>query len=563
MEHCLCDLTVTDVIVYRSFAMVTRRCEMPAVSFLKDQDFKLTLRGFQADVTDREHVMVKIDSDTIDAVTLEHIMQDSVEPERDQSVRIHLQNQIQVIEREITVLKQRIQETTAQESPTFSLPNRKCNSGVGLNYLLDEKSWKQLECTLSNYNDGAETQQSYNSSLLTQSLELEHKLKSLQESLNKFDLESVDQKKNLFDLSVLLHVGPKGPLKDSVVVSVEYIVYNCSWVPSYHINLVKSETDASKIDLNIEYFGNIKQETGEDWKNVPHISLCTNDVSLSSGPSVDQMPEQLLFFTIPPKSFFSKVFSIFSRHKSTKKTSYVKEQINVVKNLNPSAVYMFRVPGQNINIKSDGKVHPVVVKVSELKNCYTENVIVPKLSQNSYLKVECPENTLTAPMIPGAIKILDNKQYVCDSSLGYSINPGDLFSMFVGINPDVKVQYLPVVKKEKRSDGMFSSHKEIYVERATVLSNLKSSSITVSVVDQLPHSESDEIKVTLTEPVELVKSINKGKANDVREDGLPFLNKENNVEWRKLKIPSNGKVTLRLIYTIKHSSSNELDYTDL
>jgi uncharacterized protein (TIGR02231 family) len=89
---------------------------------------------------------------------------------------------------------------------------------------------------------------------------------------------------------VILVESPPLKIDNQVTLLISYVVYNASWTPKYDIRVFSK--DKSMI---INYFGMIKQSTGEDW-NDTKISLSTAVPSL--GGKIPELETQNLRYKV-------------------------------------------------------------------------------------------------------------------------------------------------------------------------------------------------------------------------------------------------------------------------
>ncbi len=84
-----------------------------------------------------------------------------------------------------------------------------------------------------------------------------------------------------------------------------------------------------------------------------------------------------------------------------------------------------------------------------------------------------------------------------------STSPGEDFDVFLGADPNIKVEFKPVRKTAATSGVLTKTRTQVNTQTA-VIKNLKAEIISMTVFAQLPQSEDDKIKVKLIDP-EIVK----------------------------------------------------------
>ncbi|XP_057308196.1 protein F37C4.5-like [Hydractinia symbiolongicarpus] len=139
--------------------------------------------------------------------------------------------------------------------------------------VLEKKNVENLLGFLSIYNDRREK--------LTESVfSLNEKLEATNKEIDvlKFNLEKLKpqalKRKTGRHASILLDVKEKG----SVLLVVSYVVSNASWTPLYDVRAFHKDSS-----VQVLYFANIKQNTGEDWEDAK-LSLSTAVPSVGGSP---------------------------------------------------------------------------------------------------------------------------------------------------------------------------------------------------------------------------------------------------------------------------------------
>lgn len=57
-------------------------------------------------------------------------------------------------------------------------------------------------------------------------------------------------------------------VKSEVEMDLTYQVYDASWTPSYDVRIATDPVATTKAQMKLYYFGNIRQNTGEEWTDV-------------------------------------------------------------------------------------------------------------------------------------------------------------------------------------------------------------------------------------------------------------------------------------------------------
>jgi len=174
------------------------------------------------------------------------------------------------------------------------------------------------------------------------------------------------------------------------------------------------------------------------------------------------------------------------------------QQMGATENLTSAT---FSIP-RKTTIATDGKPHKVTIRIFQLEATFTYSVL-PRLSQQAYLKASVKNSTSSYPFLPGKLNVFMDNNFVAKSDIPM-VTPNESFGVHLGVDPGIKVEYRPVKKKREQSGMMFSKVNKMSVHYCTVLRNNKSDSVTITLFEQLPKSNNTtDVKVKLLEPEEV------------------------------------------------------------
>lgn len=128
------------------------------------------------------------------------------------------------------------------------------------------------------------------------------------------------------------------------------------------------------------------------------------------------------------------------------------------------------------------------------------HVVVPEKHSAAFMRA-VSKNTGSMPLLPSHdVSVFFDGAYVASSRMRY-VAPGDQFSVYVGQDPAVKVVHSSPRATHASVSGIFSDSQETQTfKHHTVVRNSKAVPINLSLVQSLPRSEEDEIKVVLVQP---------------------------------------------------------------
>ncbi|CAM9465106.1 unnamed protein product [Scytosiphon promiscuus] len=157
--------------------------------------------------------------------------------------------------------------------------------------------------------------------------------------------------------------------------------------------------------------------------------------------------------------------------------------------------FVVETPG---DIKSNGETKKMTVGVLQLSAEVT-HYIVPAKHPAAYLQAKATNNTEYLLLASNDVSIFFDNSFVTKTSLT-SVSPGESFQTFLGIDPAVKIT-VASVRKTTKQRGIFSKSNQVTHIHSTSISNKKKVPVTCLVVDAMPRSTNEIIKVTLKQPV--------------------------------------------------------------
>ena len=75
-----------------------------------------------------------------------------------------------------------------------------------------------------------------------------------------------------------------------------------------------------------------------------------------------------------------------------------------------------------------------------------------------------------------------------------AVSPLEEFDVSLGVDPAVKITYKPL-KKFKQSTGILSKYELLQFHQEITIKNTKSTSVNITVTDQLPKPSEEKLKV--------------------------------------------------------------------
>lgn len=308
---------------------------------------------------------------------------------------------------------------------------------------------------------------------------------------------------------VRIEAKQAGPIE----LDLAYVVRGPSWNPLYDI---RADTQAKTIQVN--YHAEVRQSTGEDWKGVA-LKLSTAQPNLG-GREPLMSPWFIHRFVPPPVAITGSTngvadgsFVTTRRAKQGRKSEG--EQVvalgGVAAAPAPAAAAMefsyarvntggtaatFAIP-RAYDVPSDNKPAKVAI-ASESFPSEFRHTCVPKLSPHVYLKAKAI-NKSDFPFIAGPTAVFLDGAFVANANLDL-VAPGQEFWTYLGADQSVKVDLKDLGKVEELSGLFGKKTARSVVSKVFKVTNGKATEVQLSIRDQVPSSNHEEIKVVFEEP---------------------------------------------------------------
>jgi len=338
-------------------------------------------------------------------------------------------------------------------------------------------------------------------------------------------------KKNTnYQKNVIVQFAAREPCE--FLLQLSYIVNGATWKPNYSVRV---DTMSKKCILS--YQADISNNTGEDWDNV-NVTLSTSKPSQEGQPPILPALEVSLSETQSMKKENYRGKSMSNRSYSSMdydqsylpevEEVYMEEMVAETQKSISNSVFQIARP---TTIKADNKPHKVTVAHINL-DVEFEYIAIPALIQNAYLKAIAVNNSEFS-LLEGKMHIFMDSVFVATASIKQT-SPGELMELYLGVDINIKIETLPITEQYS-VEGIFKRTKSEDISRSCDIYNNRNEDIKIVIVDQLPKSTDERVKVTMTTPNE----------NDVT------LTTQNHIR-RELVIKARDKERITLSYTLEY-----------
>jgi len=354
---------------------------------------------------------------------------------------------------------------------------------------------------------------------------------------------------------VKIDVKQAGPLR----LELAYVVFGPSWSPQYD---VRADTVAKKV--TVAYQAQVRQRTGEDWKGV--------DLRLSTAqPGVGGREPELSPWTVRKVEpvvltgatggwagtavTAEKPQTLAGRRGVNAAPAGKAEQLSLADGLVVPAAAPAPAPSMDFakaDVRAGGTAalflvrraydipsDPRSVKVTIGEETFTAAFrysCVPKLSPNVYLKTTAV-NTSDYPFLAGPTAVFLDGAYVAAASMDL-VPAGQEFTTFLGVDQSVKVERKVLARREETVGVFGKKTKRTVHDQLFKVTNGKQTEIDLTVADQLPLSEHEDIKVILEEP------------RYEKDTEALKLSEQKRLEWR-LRLGAGDKLDLPFRFAVE------------
>lgn len=333
-----------------------------------------------------------------------------------------------------------------------------------------------------------------------QKTELEREMTALQTQLGVVRGESGRRTKSV---TLRVNMARAGKLD----LALTYAVAGARWTPAYDARLRPADRN---VDLG--YFGVIRQNTGEDWKNVK-LTLSTARPSLGGGaPTLRPWIIDVAAPPPPPRPLAAPAPAAVQAEMHAKRAPRASamedgaalpepeaEVIEVstaqVQNAATSASFQIRNPA---TLLSDNTTQRVAIATAKLP-AVLQYQSTPGLRETAYLTAQASNNT-DFPFLAGPLNTFLDDAFVASGAMK-AVMPGEKLELALGADDGISIKR-QLVNRYTESTGFSGSGKRVTYEYKITVKNNKTTTEKVSFADRLPISRNEKIVVKLLSPSE-------------------------------------------------------------
>ncbi|MDK9718911.1 MAG: mucoidy inhibitor MuiA family protein [Trichlorobacter sp.] len=299
--------------------------------------------------------------------------------------------------------------------------------------------------------------------------------------------------------SKTVEVAVETTKEGKLTLDLSGVVTQATWEPSYDVRLAQDGTSAE-----LTYRAQVRQQTGEDWNNVPLTLSTARPASGGAPPTL--YPWRISFYrpmpmampaAAPMRSYKKAARPVIAENMKADMAMEEEEApapaaFQTAQAAAEGTSIAFKIP-KPVDIPSDNTRHSTVIALEKLP-VSTEYGTVPKLSPVAYLTAELV-NKAGWPLLPGSVKIFSGNTFVGSADMK-QVASGEKFTLPFGSDDQITVKREEL--KQHKEAGIFGKNRMGYRSTITV-TNFRKEVQTISVKDQLPLAGDSEIKINLEE----------------------------------------------------------------
>ncbi|KAG8731521.1 hypothetical protein FRC10_001656 [Ceratobasidium sp. 414] len=322
-----------------------------------------------------------------------------------------------------------------------------------------------------------------------------------------------------------------------------YVVSNASWTPLYDVRASIAKSPDATSSIALHYRASITQTTGENWSDVA-LTLSTASPQLGSG--VPNLSSWRIGFPAPPPPMVPALIANGGgQEREQIRTRSLRAPAALQKMALRSAKVVdagvlsatFGISGRS-DIPSDQASHKVVIAVLDL-TAELEWVCVPREKECVFLRCKVV-NASEFTLLPGEASVFMDDNFVSKSRIEASVDSA------------LRVTYPPVrtLQRAINQSGFFpGKHPKQSVvahsQRVTVRNSRPGTISSLRILDHVPVSTDDHIKVNVLSPSGLGPVVEQSETPDTSKNkDRPWTNVQKGVtaRWADLDVGGEGTV---------------------
>ena len=380
----------------------------------------------------------------------------------------------------------------------------------------ENESIAEMQLNPESWAAAANTIHSQTSENLKATLALDNQIRDLNEQIQKLRTD-MNQLRTGNKTTYTVSLPIEADRASKLTVDLSYQIPNATWQPLYDARL-NTETE----ELELIQYGAVRQNTGEDWSDVKLTLSTAQPQRGATLPPLNAMWVSLRDNKLRQSRSFAKMarnemLSAAPQAASLAEADYEladdgmalnKEIVMQTAEIKTGGfVSEYIIPGPS-TVKADGSESKLKIGTFETENTLQVQV-KPQLNDKAYLVSRAKLKGET-PILPGQVNLFRDGAFVGKMSIPL-LRPDEEQDIGFGIDDQVSVKH-SVMKDERSSAGVIVKDTEIERHYVTEIKNLHSQPINLVVLQTVPVTTDEEIKVEI-----LSKQTLEGYDNDFED----------------------------------------------
>ncbi|NQU07755.1 MAG: mucoidy inhibitor MuiA family protein [Candidatus Abyssubacteria bacterium] len=262
------------------------------------------------------------------------------------------------------------------------------------------------------------------------------------------------------------------------------VIYGTSWYPTYD-----ARANVKKEKVEIAYIGNVRQNTGEDWTNVV-ISLSTARPAIGA-----RMPEIAPWLLRPRPPVRYEAEALEKKAKRARGLDAIftgaPAEMADAQIVQRGTSVQFKIQ-RKMDIPSDNAYHRMTILAKQLP-AKLSYMSTPRLSPFAYLAATIT-NTTGAQWLGGRVSVFVDGDFIGTSSIK-TVAQNEEIELHLGVDEGIKIEREELVRKEDETRIFGKKKERVFKDKITV-ENHKSQKIELLLIDSIPVSQHEDIKVS-------------------------------------------------------------------
>lgn len=291
-----------------------------------------------------------------------------------------------------------------------------------------------------------------------------------------------------------------------VELTVRYQVASAGWTPFYDARLATG-AKGQVAKLQLVRRASIQQRSGESWDDVALTLSTTRPAAATAAPdlqmlSVDYVPDRppmpapvAAASTPSPRSLRADagMADSVAKAKAEMESPKIVEEVSATTDSQGFQV-LYGIPGK-VTVPATGEQKRVQIGSEDLDPALVVRT-VPRLDQTAYLYAKLNLPKTSAPLLAGSVSLFRDGTFVGQGRVP-QLASGEDHELGFGADDLVKVKRV-VIEDKKGESGVFTTTRAEERNFTITVRNLRANPVAVQVLDRIPVSMQQDIKVDAT-----------------------------------------------------------------